>query len=154
MEDPMGLLVQRGLAAETPVPPAGLYATTLISRGLLFVAGQIPIREGSFVQPGTLGVDLSLAQGRESATVAMVNALTQMDQALQGDWTKLTRVCRLVVYVAAAHDYEDHVDVADAASQLLADVLGERGRPVRTTVGVASLPFGNSVEVEVTAAVD
>lgn len=115
---------------------------------LVIVSGQLPLEEGAVVYKGHVGSDVSLEQGQAAAKLCAVNILSQLNAALEGDWSKLDSCVRLGGFVAACKDFTDHPKVINGASDLMVEVLGEKGRHARAAVGVSSLPLGACVEVE------
>ncbi len=129
--------------------PLGAYVEAVQTGNLLFLSGMLPIvgRKPAFV--GRLGKELDAEQGREATRIAAVNVLAAAREHL-GSLDRVTRVVRLSVFLATAGDFFDQPRVADGASELLRDVFGEDRMSVRSVMGVASLPLGMPVELEVT----
>jgi enamine deaminase RidA (YjgF/YER057c/UK114 family) len=144
-------LRERGL--ELPPPPSALaaYVPCVLHDGLAMVAGQIPMVDGVVLHPGRLGEDVSTDDAAVAAKRAALQALSVV-RATLGGFDQLERILQVTVYVAATPAFTEHPAVANGASQLLVDVLGDAGTHARAAVGVASLPLGASVEVAVTAA--
>ena len=133
----------------TPAPtPIGAYVESLQTGNLLYLSGILPVigHEPKFV--GRLGREYNVEQGREAARVAALNVLSAARNYL-GSLDKVTRVVRLVAYMASEGDFFAQPKVADAASELLRDVFGEDKLPVRMVLSVASLPLGVPVVLEV-----
>ena len=141
------------LGIELPPPPEALAAYIPVRQvaGLAYVAGQVPMVDGVVLFPGRLGADVSVEQGAEGARRAAVQALAALRGAL-GTFDPIEAVAQVTVFVAATPDFTQHPQVANGASELLVDALGDDGRHARAAVGVASLPLGASVEVAVTVA--
>lgn len=142
----------RDLKIELPevAPPAGLYAPAVIAGEFLLVSGQIPVEAGVLRHLGKVGADISIEDAREAARIATVNALAAARSAA-GSLDRVDRVARLTVYVASASGFVEQPQVANAASELLRDVFGpECGIGARSAIGVAELPAGACVEVELT----
>lgn len=138
------------LGIELPVPPApfGTYVEAVQTGNLLFLTGMLPT-EGSVAKfVGRIGAELDVEAGRKAAHLAALNALAVARQHL-GSLDKVTRIVRLGVSVATSGDVRDQPKVADAASELLQDVFGKEKNPCRLVFGVASLPLGTPVELEV-----
>lgn len=112
----------------------------------IYVAGQLPYREGTLACQGVLGRDVELAVGRDQARQAALNALAVAATATGG--LDQVRVVQMLVFVASTPEFGQQSDVADAASELLVDVLGENGRHARTAIGVAGLPRNSPVEIQ------
>jgi enamine deaminase RidA (YjgF/YER057c/UK114 family) len=134
-----------------PVPVAA-YVPVRIASGTAYVAGQVPITDGVVQYPGLLGRDVSVEEGQAGAQRAALQALAALRAAL-GSFDRLMGILQVTVYVAATPDFAEHPQVANGASQLLVDVLGETGKHARAAIGMASLPLGGSVEIAVTAEV-
>jgi enamine deaminase RidA (YjgF/YER057c/UK114 family) len=144
---------ERRLAAlciELPLPPTpiGAYVESVQTGNLLYLSGILPVigHESKFM--GRLGREYNVEQGREAARIAALNVLSAARNHL-GSLDKVTRVVRLVAYIATEGDFYAQPKVADAASELLRDVFGEDKLPVRMVLGVASLPLGVPVVLEV-----
>jgi enamine deaminase RidA (YjgF/YER057c/UK114 family) len=110
------------------------------------VAGQLPYKDGELLGQGIVGRDVDLETGRELARHAALNALAVAADAVGG--LDRVRIVQMLVFVASTPDYGLQSKVADAASDLLIDVLGENGRHARTAIGVASLPRNSPVEIQ------
>ena len=129
--------------------PLGAYVEAVQTGNLLFLSGMLPIAGGKPAYVGRIGKELDAAQGREATRLAAVNVLAVARKYL-GSLDKVNRLVRLSVYLATAGDFFDQPRVADGASELFRDVFGEKKMSVRSVIGVASLPLGMPVEVEVT----
>ncbi|HTW63608.1 MAG TPA: RidA family protein [Bryobacteraceae bacterium] len=138
------------LAISLPAPPEpfGIYAEAVQTGNLLFLSGMLPTegRTAKFV--GRVGAELDTETGSKAARLAAVNALAVARQRL-GSLDKVTRIVRLGVSVATSGDVRDQPKVADGASRLLEDVFGKDKNPSRLINGVASLPLGAPVALEV-----
>jgi enamine deaminase RidA (YjgF/YER057c/UK114 family) len=109
------------------------------------VAGQLPYKDGDLLGQGRLGRDVDLETARGLARQAALNALAVAAEAVGG--LDRVRVVQMLVFVASTPEFGQQSNVADAASDLLVDVLGENGRHARTAIGVASLPLNSPVEI-------
>ena len=114
-------------------------------------SGQLPRINGELTCLGTLGKDVSVEEGAEAAAVCALNALAVLEVAL-GSLDRIARVLTVTGFVASTPDFHQQPAVIDGASKVLADVFGEAGRHTRSAVGVAALPRGGAVEIEVTVA--
>jgi len=135
------------------LPPAPVAVASYVrftrAGSILFVSGQIPVEAGKPAFLGRVGAELSLEQGQAAARLCALNALAQA-KAAAGDLDAVTRVLRLVGYVACPPEFIDAHKVVNGASELLAAVLGEAGKHARSAVGVAVLPLNVPVEIELT----
>jgi enamine deaminase RidA (YjgF/YER057c/UK114 family) len=142
------------LGIELPPPPSAIaaYVPCVVHDGMAFVAGQIPMDAGAVMHPGHLGDRVSIEDGAAAARQAALQALSVLRDTLHG-FHRLERILQVTVLVAAAADFVDHPKVANGASELLVDVLGEDGKHARVATGASSLPLGACVEVAIVAAV-
>ena len=140
-------LARLGITLPAAAAPAANYVPFARSGNLLFTAGQLPFRDGKLSATGLLGRDLTTAEGREAAKWCAVNILAQAKAAL-GDLSAIARVVKISVFVASTADFTEQHLVANGASDLLVEVLGEAGRHARSAVGMASLPLNAAVEIE------
>jgi enamine deaminase RidA (YjgF/YER057c/UK114 family) len=140
-------LSKLGIKLPAPPEPFGIYAEAVQTGNLLFLTGMLPTvgREAKFI--GRVGAELDAETGRKAAYLATLNALAVARQHL-GSLDKVTRIVRLGVLAATSGDVRDHPKVADSASELLQDVFGKDKNPSRLVYGVASLPLGVAVELE------
>jgi enamine deaminase RidA (YjgF/YER057c/UK114 family) len=147
-------LDQLGLVLPGPYPPHDPLDAVVVHDGRARTSGQLPRdRDGTLVHPGVLGVGgLSVEQGAEAARWCALNALSVLRAEL-GDLDRIARVLTVLGFVASAPGFVEQPAVIDGASRLLADVFGERGRHSRSAIGVAALPRGGAVEIEVEVAV-
>jgi len=146
-DTPSDRLRRLGAALPAPPKPAGTYAPVVRSGTLAWVSGQIATEAGAVVRPGAVDRDLSVEAAQEVARRATLQALSALAAAL-GSIDRIRRVVRVGVFVAVAPGFHREHEVANGATQLLVDLFGEDGRPTRSTVGVAGLPLGAPVEVE------
>jgi len=145
----------QGLGLSLPEAPAPVaaYVPVVISRGLAFVAGQVPMVGGSVLHPGRLGDGVSVEEGAEAARQAALQSLAALKAEL-GSLDRLRRIVQVSVFVASAPGFADQSKVANGASELFVAAMGDEGKHARAAVGMASLPLGSSVEVAVIAEVD
>jgi enamine deaminase RidA (YjgF/YER057c/UK114 family) len=138
------------LGIELPMPPKpfGTYVEAVQTGNLLFLTGMLPTEghEAKFI--GRVGAELDVEAGRKAAHLAALNVLAVARQHL-GSLDRVTRVVRLGVSVATSGDVRDQPKIADAVSELLQEVFGKEKNPCRLVYGVASLPLGTPVELEV-----
>lgn len=137
-----------GLALPDINPPRGSYVPAVLAGDLLFIAGQAPRQGGALRFSGRVGRDLTLEQGREAARLCALNVLGHLAQACDDKRDRVAGAVRLAGVVNCAEDFALHSQVLDGASDLIAAVLGERGRHVRIATGASSLPTQMAVEVE------
>ena len=136
-----------GITLPPPPTPFGDYVETVQIGRLLFLSGMLPVvdRKPQFI--GRLGGELSVEEGRNAAELAALSALAAVREHL-GSLDKVTGVAKLGVFIATAGDFSDHPKVAAGASEVLLKVFGPEMLSGRVVLGVASLPLGLPVEVE------
>lgn len=143
-------LARRGLELPAPLVPNATYVPVARSGSLLFVSGQLPFdADGTVIATGRLGDDVDFELARACAERCALNLLAQL-QAAVGDLDRVQLV-KVQTFVASTPEFDQHHVVANGASDLLVELLGERGRHARSAFGVAALPFGGPVEVEAVA---
>jgi enamine deaminase RidA (YjgF/YER057c/UK114 family) len=135
------------IALPTPHPAIGSYEMAVRSGDLMFLSGHGCFESGRPIHTGRLGADLTTEQGRQAARAVALNLLaTIVDQ--MGDLSHVEQVVKMVVFVNSAPEFTEQHLVANGATDLLVDVLGDAGRTARSAIGVASLPLGFAVEIE------
>ncbi len=141
-------LKELGIVLPAPPQPFGTYAEAVQTGNLLFLSGMLPTDGHGAKFTGRVGAELDVEAGRKAAHLAAMNVLAVARQHL-GSLDRVTRIVRLGVAVATSGDFRDQPKVADGASELLQDIFGKDKNPSRLVYGVASLPLGTPVELEV-----
>jgi enamine deaminase RidA (YjgF/YER057c/UK114 family) len=150
--DAYSRLAELGLTLPQVVPPLAAYVPAVQSGNHVYVSGQLPMVDGKLPYVGKVGADVTVEQGTELARTCALNALAAID-ALVG-LGRIVKIVKVTGFVASAEGFTGQPAVVNGASQLFGDVLGELGRHARSAVGVAELPLGAPVEVEVIAEVE
>ncbi len=141
-------LADLGLTLPEAAAPAANYVPYTVAGGLLFVSGQLPMRDGGVAVTGKLGARVDVERGQEAARLCALNVLAQAKAACGGDLGRLKRCLRLGGFVASAPGFTDQHKVVNGASDLIAEVMAEAGRHARFAVGSSALPLDAAVEVE------
>ena len=141
-------LKELGIKLPVPPEPFGTYVEAVQTGNLLFLSGMLPTEGHDAKFVGRLGAELDVEAARDAARLAALNVLAVAKQYL-GSLDDIARIVRLGVSVATSGNVRDQPKVADAASELLQDVFGKDKSPCRLVYGVASLPLGTPVELEV-----
>jgi enamine deaminase RidA (YjgF/YER057c/UK114 family) len=146
-------LQELGVTLPPPPTPFGAYVEAVKIGNLLYLSGMLPVinREPRFI--GRVGGSLTVEEGREAAEVACLSALSAV-RAYLGSLDKVTGIAKLGVYIATEGDFRDHPRVADGASEILLKVFGEEKLSGRIVLGVASLPLGLPIELELVLEVE
>jgi enamine deaminase RidA (YjgF/YER057c/UK114 family) len=137
-----------GIQLPSAPTPFGPYVEALQTDNLLFLSGMLPVLDHKPKYVGRLGKELDAEAGRDAARTAALSALAAAKERL-GTLNKITRVVRLGVFIATSGDFFDQPKVADAVSDLFRDIFGSEKMGVRLVIGVASLPLGMPIELEV-----
>ena len=141
-------LRELGIQLPQPPTPFGAYVEAVQTGNLLFLTGMLPVENQKPKFVGRIGKELDGAAGGKAARLAALNALAVARGSL-GSLDRVTRVVRLCVYIATSGDIVDQPKVADGASELLREVFGQDKMSARLVMGVASLPMGMPIELEV-----
>lgn len=145
-EKPSERLTQMGLELPPVVPPAGVYVPAVRSGSYVYSSGQVPLVDGELAVTGRVGVDVSLDDAKQAARICALNALAAVASIVDIDQVK--RVVKVVGFVNSDPDFSSQPQVVNGASELLGAVFGEAGQHARSAIGVAALPLGAPVEVE------
>jgi enamine deaminase RidA (YjgF/YER057c/UK114 family) len=128
--------------------PVGAYVPAVRTGNLLFVSGQLPLWSGKLIAEGRVPSDVNIETATRAVAQCTVNGLAIVGGELAGDWSRLTRVVRIGVFVQCETGFHDQAKIANGGSELLQHLLGESGKHARVTVGVNALPLNASVEAE------
>jgi enamine deaminase RidA (YjgF/YER057c/UK114 family) len=139
-------LAQLGVALPEVVAPLAAYVPAVRTGDLVYTAGQLPMRAGQLAGTGKVGALVSPDEGKAMARICALNALAAIDSLVGID--AVTRVVKVVGFVASAPGFNGQPGVVNGASELLAEVFGDRGAHARSAVGVSELPLDAPVEVE------
>ena len=137
-----------GYTLPEPPTPKGVYVTAVEVDGMVYTAGSSCFEGGKLKYQGKLGTDLSVEEGYDAARLTMLNLLSIIKQHI-GDLDRIERVVKLTGYVASAPGFGNQPAVLNGASELLGELLGERGKHARSAMGVIELPMDSPVEIEV-----
>jgi enamine deaminase RidA (YjgF/YER057c/UK114 family) len=141
-------LAELGLSVPMAPTPAANYIPWVRTGNLVFIAGQVPVKDGEFRWVGKLGRDYSVEQGQAAAREVALNVLSQLKTALEGDLDRVVRAVKLNGFVNSTEDFIHQPHVINGASGLMIEIFGDAGRHARSAVGVAQLPFGVAVEID------
>jgi enamine deaminase RidA (YjgF/YER057c/UK114 family) len=145
-----GKLAEMGIELPPAPAPLASYVPVVVSGDLAFVSGQVAAADGQLLWRGKLGADLGVEDGVEAARRCTLQILAALRSEL-GTLDRVTRIVKVTVFVASGDGFADQPKVANGASDLLAEIFDEAGRHARAAVGVAELPMGAPVEIELIA---
>ncbi len=144
---PLDKLKSLGLELPSAPKPQGWYVPVARTGNLVFVSGQLPLRNGEVAMRGKVGETLTIEDGREAARLCLLNVLA----ALEGNdcpLASVSRVVKLTGFVQSSADFHEQPKVLNAASELLTEIFGESGRHARAVIGAVALPLNAAVEIE------
>jgi enamine deaminase RidA (YjgF/YER057c/UK114 family) len=140
-------LAELGITLPAVAKPVAAYVPAMTSGNLLFTAGQLPFVDGTLLATGKVGAEVGAAKAAELARVCALNALAAAHSVL-GSLDRVTRIVKVNGFVASAPDFIGQPQVLNGASEILADIFGDKGQHARAAVGVAVLPLDSPVEVD------
>ena len=132
---------------EAPAP-VGAYVAFKKVKNLLFISGQLPITPDGKIIKGKIGKDLTLEDGQKASKLCVVNILSQVKKAMDGDLSKVKNCIKITGYVNSTEDFKDQPKVINPASETLSEVFGDLGKHTRAAVSANALPLGAAVEID------
>ena len=147
-------LAELGIALPEAAAPVANYVAYVVSGNVVHVAGQLPVENGELKYAGAVGGEVSVEAGAAAARLCALNVIAQVKAACGGDLDRVARVLKLNGFVNAPAGFTDQPRVVNGASDLMVDVFGEAGRHARSAIGMGSLPFDASVEVDAMVEID
>lgn len=147
-------LAELGIALPEAAAPVANYVAYVVSGNVVHVAGQLPIENGELKYAGAVGGEVSVEAGAAAARLCALNVIAQVKAACGGDLDRVARVLKLNGFVNAPAGFTDQPRVVNGASDLMVDVFGEAGRHARSAIGMGSLPFDASVEIDALVEID
>ena len=141
-----------GITLGEPPAPKGSYLPILTYGNVCYLSGSLPFKDGELLHAGIVGKDIDAESASLAAAQCVKNSLSVMHHSL-GGIDRVKGVLKVVGFVASTADFTQHPSVVNGASDLLVEIFGESGRHARSAVGVASLPLGSSVEIEMIIAI-
>jgi enamine deaminase RidA (YjgF/YER057c/UK114 family) len=142
-----------GIDIPTLPPPVASYVPAVRTGDLVYASGQTPTIDGILQMRGKLGSDLTVEEGQAAARLAAINCVAEV-RGLLGNLDRVVRIVRLTGYIASAPRFGEQPAVMNGASRLLEEIFGDAGKHARSAIGVAELPFGAPVEVELIVEVE
>jgi enamine deaminase RidA (YjgF/YER057c/UK114 family) len=143
-------LAALNITLPTPPKPAGSYIPVVKTGNLVFVSGQIPMKDGQVQFKGQVPTSISIEDAQKAAKLCIINVLAQLKSEL-GTLDKISRIVRVSGFVNSSQEFYEHPKIINAASDLLFEIFGEKGKHARIAVGVASLPLNSAVEIDLIA---
>jgi enamine deaminase RidA (YjgF/YER057c/UK114 family) len=144
---PEDKIKELGIELPEAPTPLGSYIPALRTGNLVFLSGILPLRRGKLIKQGKVGKDLSLDEAKEEAKAATINALSVLKASI-GNLDKVERCIKITGYVASDPDFVEQPKALNAASDLLFEIFGDKGKHARSTVGVNVLPLNAPLEID------
>ncbi len=141
-------LAQLGIQLPASGAPVANYVPFTKRNGLVFLSGQLPLKDGLLTHTGRLGADLTLLQGQEAARQCAINLLANLRLACDGDLDRVEACLKVTGFVSSAETFHEQAAIVNGCSDLIVDIFGEVGRHARSAVGVNVLPLGAPVEID------
>ena len=141
-------LRELGIEIKEPAAPVANYVGYVKTGDLVFVSGQVTLKDGQIQYQGKLGADISLEDGQAAARLCAINIVAQLKAACGGDLDRVQRIVKLGGFVNSTPEFTDQPKVINGASDLMVEVFGDKGRHARAAVSAGSLPLGVAVEVD------
>lgn len=145
--DPEARLTELGITLPTPTKPVAAYIPARRAGNLLYISGQIPMKDGQMIAKGAVPSEVSIEKAQECARQCVLNGLAAAKAEL-GSLGKIKQVVRVGAFVCSDRGFYEQPKVANGASELLVSIFGDAGRHARAAVGSVALPLGAAVEVE------
>jgi len=147
-------LRELGVTLPTPAAPVANYVGYVKAGNMVFVSGQVTLKDGKFEFLGKLGRDFSVEQGQEAAKLCAINIVAQLKAACDGNLDRVTRIVKLGGFVNSVPEFTDQPKVINGASDFMVAVFGDKGRHARAAVSAPSLPVGVAVEIDCVAEIE
>ena len=141
-----------GIALPIPPKPAGSYIPVVRTGNLIFISGQIPMKDGQVQFKGQVPTSISIEEAQKAARLCMINVLAQLKVEL-GTLDKILKIVKVSGFVNSSPEFYDHPKIINSASDLLFEIFGEKGKHTRIALGVSSLPLNSAVEIDLIAEV-
>ncbi len=144
-------LAALGITVPAAAAPVANYVGYVKTGNLVFVSGQVPIKDGKFLYQGKVGAEISLYEAQQAAALCAINIIAQIKDACGGDLDKVRRIVKLGGFVNSTPEFTDQPKVINGASDLMVEVFGDAGKHARAAVSAGALPLNVAVEVDAVA---
>lgn len=144
-------LAELGIEVPEAAPPLANYVGYVVTGNLVFVSGQVPIKDGEFQYQGKVGAEISVEDAQAAARLCAINIISQLKAACGGDLDRVSRIVKLGGFVNSTPEFTDQPKVINGASDLMVEVFGDAGRHARAAVSAGALPLNVAVEVDAVA---
>lgn len=144
-------LAELGIKVPDAAAPVANYVGYVKTGNLVFVSGQVTIKDGAFLHVGKVGAEISVEEGQAAAKLCAINIIAQLKAACGGDLDRVERIVKLGGFVNSTPDFAQQPQVINGASDLMVAVFGDKGKHARAAVSAGSLPLGVAVEIDAVA---
>jgi len=144
-------LKELGITVPEAAAPVANYVGFVQSGNLVFVSGQVPLKDGKFHYQGKVGAEVSLEDAQAAAKMCAINIIAQLRAACGGDLDRVQRIVKLGGFVNSVPEFGDQPKVINGASDLMVAVFGDKGKHARAAVSAGALPLGVAVEIDAVA---
>ncbi len=145
-------LNELGIVLPEAAPAVGSYIPVSTAGNMAFVSGQIPVADGKVQYTGKVPEEISVEESKQAARLCIINALSQLKKEF-GSLERINKIVKLEVFVNSSPKFTDQAIIANGASDLLVEILGEQGKHARVAVGAPELPLNSAVEISVIASI-
>ena len=128
--------------------PVANYLPYRIEQNIIYISGQLPMLDGKVIYQGKVGELVTIAEGQKAAELCLLNILSQLDKALNGNLDLIESCLKLGIFVNSTADFHDHAQIGNGASNILVEILGDKGKHARFAMGAHSLPLNATVEID------
>ena len=143
-------LKENSISLPNPPKPAGSYVPVVTTGNLVYVSGQIPVKDGKLIFSGKVPDEQSIESAQEAAKLCIINCLSQLNSHF-GSLENITKIVKISGFVNSTPDFSEHPKIINPASDLLFSIFGDSGKHSRIAVGVTSLPLNSTVEIDMIA---
>ena len=143
-------LKENSISLHNPPKPAGSYVPVVTTGNLVYVSGQIPVKDGKIIFSGKVPDEQSIESAQEAAKLCIINCLSQLNSHF-GSLENITKIVKISGFVNSTPDFSEHPKIINPASDLLFSIFGDSGKHSRIAVGVTSLPLNSTVEIDMIA---
>jgi enamine deaminase RidA (YjgF/YER057c/UK114 family) len=143
-------LIEAGIILPQIAKPLASYVPGLMAGDMVYISGQLPVKDGKIIYTGKLGQELSIEEGREASRLCAINCLAVLKSCLS-EWDAFERIIKITGYIQCQPDFYEQAQVLNGASDLLMQLFEEQGKHARAAIGVNALPLNAACEVEMIA---
>ena len=143
-------LKENSISLPNPPKAAGSYVPVVTTGNLVYVSGQIPVKDGKIIFSGKVPDEQSIESAQEAAKLCIINCLSQLNSHF-GSLENITKIVKISGFVNSTPDFSEHPKIINPASDLLFSIFGDSGKHSRIAVGVTSLPLNSTVEIDMIA---